>query len=772
MTGICALEGPTGSGKTTFIEAIMLALYGFTPTRLYLPSVVASWDDEPAVIELDFRSSGRQYRVRRELKRTQKTFSHKAFLFELTKGQDQKAISGPKIDDVNKKCEELVGSPEMVLCSVFSSQKDAEHLIELRPAERKELLAKMLSTNKYIVMAEQAKKCVQAESAAISAWLPQADKLHEELALLPADQNKLADVTAQYKDASDHVADAERKLSAAKVDVARIEAANLAHNEDMTKINAMGTERESLREKGRAAKKRVDELLSLNSAEIEAAAERLAALKSERETLRTKQAQQEKEAAQAVAEAERIRASAAKAHLERASAHSKEAGKTDDEFRELDGIKRKKFESIMSEISSAKVELSKAEQDEVQLQKKLALLAGFPDVDACKKCPLAIDGLDARKSLLGAQQRTIEAKQVVAAAETKIEKLEAKVAEKRAAIEAKKIPLKDFMPEERDRIAQMEAEASRIGKAKTVDQTLATKLGKIDTDIKAIGDVESKLAEAKKASSDIERLKTQIDSLREQFKKIEKDINEIKVHDKVDDSEAKGRVLVLAGELEARRKKETELAKEIGKAEAKVSEHEERRKHLAEIEKLVETKQKTASIMDVLAKALGRDGIPQLIFDCTIPQLQANMAILLSEFEDRWTIQVRSQRESKSSGNVQECVDIVVDDGNGERDISTYSGGEVKLLKSVIRIAFATLQAERSGRGVRVLILDEAMDKMDADYSSMFIRMFNKLSKAFAQVFVVSHNDALVASLPNRIFFVRNSLASPVSVKTSFAGEA
>ena len=61
------------------------------------------------------------------------------------------------------------------------------------------------------------------------------------------------------------------------------------------------------------------------------------------------------------------------------------------------------------------------------------------------------------------------------------------------------------------------------------------------------------------------------------------------------------------------------------------------------------------------------------------------------------------------------------------------------------------LQAERSGKGLQVLVLDEATDMMDLDVSQTFIRMLKKASASFRQVFVVSHSDHVLSEMPMRL---------------------
>jgi exonuclease SbcC len=188
----------------------------------------------------------------------------------------------------------------------------------------------------------------------------------------------------------------------------------------------------------------------------------------------------------------------------------------------------------------------------------------------------------------------------------------------------------------------------------------------------------------------------------------------------------------------------------LGRQEAVLDEHKRNREELAKVAKEIAEREAKCAANRALAKAFGRDGIPQLIVDSTIPHFQDIMTELLSAFDGRWSIRIQSQKE-KGKGEYAEVVDILVHDGFSERDVRTYSGGEKQVLKTIIRIAFATLQAERSGKGLKILVLDEATDKMETSLSEPFMKMLGKISKAFNQVFIVSHVDHVLISLPSRI---------------------
>jgi len=163
-------------------------------------------------------------------------------------------------------------------------------------------------------------------------------------------------------------------------------------------------------------------------------------------------------------------------------------------------------------------------------------------------------------------------------------------------------------------------------------------------------------------------------------------------------------------------------------------------------------RERALTVYAELHRAFGRDGIPQLALSSAVPRLQEILTDLLAAFDRRWAIHIHTQRETKKGARV-EAIDILVDDGLCVRDLSSYSGGERKVLKALLRIAFSALQAEQSGKRLAVAFWDEAFDAMDADNARRFIRVLHKLGSWFTQVFIVTHYDHLVLSVPNRIVF-------------------
>lgn len=164
----------------------------------------------------------------------------------------------------------------------------------------------------------------------------------------------------------------------------------------------------------------------------------------------------------------------------------------------------------------------------------------------------------------------------------------------------------------------------------------------------------------------------------------------------------------------------------------------------------VETTRQAIEINDTLARAFGKDGIPQLLIDSAIPQIQDILNDLLSGLDNAFAVSISTQKALKS-GKIDESLDIIVSDAAGSRDISSFSGGEQKLLRTILRIALAIFQAQRAGKKLEVFFIDEAFDALDRDNAVRLLGILAKLQERFNQVFIISHTDDLIVDLPNII---------------------
>ena len=85
----------------------------------------------------------------------------------------------------------------------------------------------------------------------------------------------------------------------------------------------------------------------------------------------------------------------------------------------------------------------------------------------------------------------------------------------------------------------------------------------------------------------------------------------------------------------------------------------------------------------------------------------------------------------------------MVQDQRGERDVLRYSGGELKLILILFRIAVAIWSGEIHNSTFYMLAMDETFDSLGAEGAEDLLRVLDYLSDRISFLIVVTHDPAL-----------------------------
>ena len=153
-----------------------------------------------------------------------------------------------------------------------------------------------------------------------------------------------------------------------------------------------------------------------------------------------------------------------------------------------------------------------------------------------------------------------------------------------------------------------------------------------------------------------------------------------------------------------------------------------------------------------LQQAFGKHGIPSLIIEQTLPELEARANELLERLTDgRMHVYLRTQR-AKKSGGTKETLDIIITDEQGAaRPYETFSGGEAFRVDFALRLALAQLLAERSGVRVRTLVIDEGFGTQDPQGLQHLVEAIQAVQSDFDKILVITHLNELKQVFPVRI---------------------
>ena len=164
--------------------------------------------------------------------------------------------------------------------------------------------------------------------------------------------------------------------------------------------------------------------------------------------------------------------------------------------------------------------------------------------------------------------------------------------------------------------------------------------------------------------------------------------------------------------------------------------------------------------LSVLARAFSRDGIPAMILDNAIDGIQQSANDTLESLGSGLRLRLVTQAAKRSGKGTKETLEIMVDDGAFEAPIASFSGGERYRVHIALRMGLAGMLAAGSGIPADVLLIDEPtdLDKAGVGYLAEVLAHTGK------QTLLVTHQDELVAAMPQRITVERSSDAAPSAV--------
>ncbi|MFM8874753.1 MAG: AAA family ATPase [Anaerolineae bacterium] len=168
-----------------------------------------------------------------------------------------------------------------------------------------------------------------------------------------------------------------------------------------------------------------------------------------------------------------------------------------------------------------------------------------------------------------------------------------------------------------------------------------------------------------------------------------------------------------------------------------------------------------------LERAFGKDGVPALLIEQALPQIQQKANDILERLSDgTMTIQFVTQAEyrDKKRDDLKETLDIHISDSSGMRDYEMYSGGEAFRVNFAIRLALSEILAQRKGARLQTLVIDEGFGSQDALGRQRLVEAINAVKNDFAKIFIITHLEELKDAFPNRIEIEKTDRGSSVRV--------
>ncbi len=265
----------------------------------------------------------------------------------------------------------------------------------------------------------------------------------------------------------------------------------------------------------------------------------------------------------------------------------------------------------------------------------------------------------------------------------------------------------------------------------------------------------SELREAQNKRDDwarrVERIDERVAALREEQEEKTEHLAELReklsTTDALDD-----RIAEVETEIEAAESDANEARQRLGMLDERLEQAERDQNALDEAREQLADCKKDRRLYKHLRGAFGKHGIPSLIIEETLPEIEERANTILGRLTDgRMHVRLETLKEKKSGGT-KETLDIIITDEQGvPRPYETFSGGESFRVNFALRVALAQLLAERSGVRVRTLVIDEGFGTQDEDGIERLVEAIQVIREDFAKILVITHLPRLKDAFPVRI---------------------
>jgi len=225
-----------------------------------------------------------------------------------------------------------------------------------------------------------------------------------------------------------------------------------------------------------------------------------------------------------------------------------------------------------------------------------------------------------------------------------------------------------------------------------------------------------------------------------------------------------GDFVVIQAEYERTRSEEARARQQLGAAEQKLAACEalitQRGVKLAERKQRADEK----GIYEELRLAFGQKGVPAMIIEAAIPEIEDEANALLTRITSgRMHLRFDTQRETVK-GDTVETLEIKIADELGTRPYENYSGGEQFRVNFAVRIALSKLLARRAGAQLQTLVVDEGFGALDSTGRDKLVEAINVVQDDFQRILVITHLDELKDAFPARIEITKTGNGSQIEV--------
>jgi DNA repair protein SbcC/Rad50 len=320
--------------------------------------------------------------------------------------------------------------------------------------------------------------------------------------------------------------------------------------------------------------------------------------------------------------------------------------------------------------------------------------------------------------------------------------------------------------EARARLVEIDAELKAIGYDPHVHEAARQLEQSGRTAEAGMGELRTAQAALGPLQREIEQLELEMASFGEQVARQQADFEQASRD--LQSAQASTPDLEMAEELWRRlQEEENRLRREAGAAEQRVSVLEDLKNRRVLLDAQRQELSRQSGMYRQLERAFGKDGVPALLIEQSLPQIEARSNVLLERLSNgNMSVHFVTQAgyKDKRREDLKETLDIQISDNNGTRDYEMFSGGEAFRVNFAIRLALSEVLAQRAGARLQTLVIDEGFGSQDTQGRQRLIEAINLVRTDFAKVLVITHIDELKDAFPNRIEVEKTERGSTLRV--------
>ncbi len=330
----------------------------------------------------------------------------------------------------------------------------------------------------------------------------------------------------------------------------------------------------------------------------------------------------------------------------------------------------------------------------------------------------------------------------------------------------KLLETESFCAEERQRLSVLDEQAKALGYNPAAHEQCREKESELALNENRWQEVQQAKAALQPIQREIIDLTNQIAADEKELKQIEGSVEQQKAA--LDEFSANLPDLQKAKkEFDTVQAETNRIRLEKGAAEQLVSVLESLKKQKQEVIREREEANLQISQLKYLEKAFSKNGIPAILIDQALPEIEEHANLILGKLTDeRMSVRFSTQKEYKDKNREDkiETLAIFISDETGSREYELFSGGEAFRINFAIRLALSHILTKRAGARLQMLVIDEGFGSQDEEGRQRLIEAIIAVQDDYKKILVITHLDELKDAFPSRIEVEKTPDGSRVNV--------